>query len=266
MKRINKNRNKKYWLVAFIGLNIGGILTYYIFPLINDYSKVNREISSVTSNTHQINNDNMAPDIIERAQNSTVKITNHDYNNAIINNASGVIYKKTNNKAYIITNNHVIQNTKKILVTLRNKNTIVAKLIGTDKLTDISILEIHNKHVDTVANLGESKNIKTGDRVFAIGSPLGLIGTVTSGIISNTNRTITKSLNDDDPLNQEKELIQTDAATNPGNNGGGLFDINGKLIGITSQKISKTNIEGISFAIPISIVRKSIQDIEKPSK
>ncbi|AIY72882.1 trypsin-like peptidase domain protein (plasmid) [Bacillus cereus] len=142
---------------------------------------------------------------------------------------------------------------------MRNKNIIVAKLIGTDKQTDIFVLEIHSEHVDIIAELDSSMNIKTGDRVFTISSPLGLIGTVTSGIISSTKRAITMDLNDDNISDFEKELIQTDTATNSGSSGEGLFDVNGKLIGVLSNKVFKGGIEGLSFATPID-------NIKNPSK
>lgn len=274
-QQVKKKRGGIYYLIGFIGFIIGGfiitIFNIYILPLINTNSHIKQVTSTSVSTNNQSSIENAVTTMIEGAQKSIVQIGNYDPEHSnnkdgVVGTGSGVIYKINDNSAYIITNNHVIQNAKKILVTLSNETSTDAKLVGADQLTDLAILEIKSDQVDTIADLGDSKNNRVGDRVFAIGNPLGLTGTVTSGIISSTKRSVPMDLNGDNIPDWEEELIQTDASINPGNSGGGLFNTNGNLIGINSSKISQNSIEGIGFAIPIDTVKNIAKEIEKNGK
>lgn len=160
---------------------------------------------------------------------------------------SGVIIS---DDGYIITNNHVIEDALSITVTLYDGTTYPAEMIGTDEKTDIGVIKI-DAHNLTAAEIGDSSLIQTGDTAIVIGNPLGTLGgTVTNGIVSATNREVTID-------NETYELIQTNAAINSGNSGGGLFDGQGRLIGVVNSKdsgytSSGTIIEGLGFAIPIN--------------
>ena len=169
---------------------------------------------------------------------------------------SGIILNKD---GYIITNNHVvstessssyysIEEASKMTVTLYNDTTEYdAEIIGTDEYTDLAVIKIDSSNLDlTPATFGNSDNVKVGEFAMAIGCPLGLESTVTSGIISAVNRTVESD-------NQtEYTCIQTDAAINSGNSGGALVNSNGEVIGINTLKLSGTGVEGMGFAIPIS--------------
>lgn len=164
---------------------------------------------------------------------------------------SGVILSED---GYIVTNNHVVENTTSLSVTLTTGESYDATIVGTDSQTDLAIIKIDAKNLSP-ATLGDSDTLKVGDPAIAIGNPLGeLGGTVTTGIISATDRQIT--IND-----ETMTLLQTDAAINPGNSGGGLFNSNGELIGIVNAKESSTGIEGLGFAIPISGAKDIITDL-----
>lgn len=160
---------------------------------------------------------------------------------------SGVIIS---DDGYIITNNHVVEDATKITVTLFDGREYEAELIGTDAKSDIGVIKISADNL-TAAEIGDSDTLQTGDTAVVIGNPLGTLGgTVTNGIISATDREITI---DDETMN----LIQTNAAINSGNSGGGLFDGHGDLIGIVNAKdsgytSSGTVIEGLGFAIPVN--------------
>ncbi len=160
---------------------------------------------------------------------------------------SGVILSSD---GYIITNNHVVEGSQKITVKTYSGEEYEAKLIGTDAKTDIAVIKIDASGLDA-AEIGDSDQLRVGDTALVIGNPLGTLGgTVTNGIISATNRDMVIN-------NQSMNLIQTNAAINSGNSGGGLFDANGKLIGIVNAKdsgmtSSGTVIEGLGFAIPIN--------------
>lgn len=160
---------------------------------------------------------------------------------------------------YIVTNHHVINGAQNIQVTLDNGDTYPAKLVGSDPVNDVAVLKIDGKDLPTVA-LGKSSDLEVGELAVAIGNPLGeLSGTVTAGIISALDRTITVD-------GQEMTLLQTDAAINAGNSGGALFNSFGEVIGINTAKNSGSGIEGLGFAIPIDHAEPIItQLIEKGS-
>lgn len=157
---------------------------------------------------------------------------------------------------YIVTNNHVVENTSSIRVILNTGTEYEAKIIGTDVQTDLAVIKIEPKEELTVATLGDSSKLEVGERVVAIGNPMGVefFGTVTQGIVSAVNRSISVD-------NRTMNLIQTDAAINSGNSGGALINARGEIIGINSVKVSSTGVEGMGFAIPISEANPIIADL-----
>ena len=134
-------------------------------------------------------------------------------------------------------------------MTLQGGEKETAELIGSDALTDLAVLKVSSKHIDTALEFGDSEKLRAGDPVVAIGNPLSLdfSGTVTQGIISAPSRSIDVKTT---AGNWEMDVIQTDAAINPGNSGGALLSTDGKVIGINSLKIAENGVEGLGFAIP----------------
>lgn len=177
---------------------------------------------------------------------------------------SGVIYKKEDGKAYIVTNHHVVEGANELEVTLPNGDSVSAELLGSDELTDLAVLTIDGSTVDTVATLGTSSDLVVGETAIAIGNPLGteFAGSVTKGIISGLERSVEVDLNGDSIADWTTEVIQTDAAINPGNSGGALINSNGEVIGINSMKIALEEVEGIGFAIPIDEAKPIIEQLE----
>ncbi len=155
---------------------------------------------------------------------------------------------------HIITNNHVVQEAKRVAVTLWNGEVLEGRLLGTCAIHDIAVVKIDKKGL-VYAELGDSDKLRIGQRVYAIGNPFGLAGgpTVTSGVISALNRTI-ESQNE-----LLENLVQTDAAINPGNSGGPLVDTNGRVVAINTAIIPFAH--GIGFAIPINSAKKCAYDI-----
>jgi serine protease Do len=174
---------------------------------------------------------------------------------------SGVIFKKDDGLAYVITNNHVISEADELEVMTINGDLIKATVIGTDPVNDIAVLSIDAKKIGAIAEIGDSSKLRLGETVIAIGNPLGLGDTLTSGIVSHTNRVVPVSLNKDGIYDWEQEVIQTDAAINEGNSGGALVNLNGELIGINTMKISDTGVEGLGFAIPIKQVMHIVDEL-----
>jgi S1-C subfamily serine protease len=165
---------------------------------------------------------------------------------------SGVIIDK---RGYIITNNHVVTGAQKMNVVLFNGETISAQITGTDPLDDLAVVKIGSSRVNlAVANLGDSAALKVGQAVLAVGNPLGITQTVTSGIVSALDRNVSEGSSIILP-----HAIQTDAAINPGNSGGALVDLQSDLVGIpTLTAIDpefKTPANGVGFAIPSNRVK-----------
>ena len=165
---------------------------------------------------------------------------------------SGVIVDAA--QGYILTNHHVIENADKITVTLFDNRSLTAKVIGSDKGTDLAVLKVANGELKSMP-LGDSSKLRVGDYVVAIGNPFGFSNTVTSGIVSALGRS---GINRD----AYEDFIQTDASINPGNSGGALVNLSGELVGINSAILSRSggNI-GIGFAIPVNMVRKVMDEL-----
>lgn len=183
---------------------------------------------------------------------------------------SGVIYKKDNNTAYIVTNNHVVDGAQGLEIMLNDGTKVAGELVGTDAYTDLAVIKINSENIDaSVAEFGNSDKLKIGEPALAIGSPLGsdYANTVTQGIISSLNRKI-QSQNNGQLI--DINAIQTDAAINPGNSGGPLVNIDGQVIGINSVKITassdQVSVEGMGFAIPSNDVVTVINQLEKDGK
>ena len=157
---------------------------------------------------------------------------------------------------YIVTNNHVVDGANTVKVTLNTGTEYEAKLVGKDAQTDLAVIKIEPGEQLTVATIGDSNILEVGERVVAIGNPMGLefFGSVTEGIVSAVNRSI-------DVDNRTMNLIQTDAAINSGNSGGALINTKGEVIGINSVKVAYSGVEGMGFAIPSSEAKTIIADL-----
>ena len=181
---------------------------------------------------------------------------------------SGVIYKTEGDKAYIVTNNHVIDNAETIEVIMKDGQSVEAQLIGKDSLTDLAVLTIPKKYAKTTIDFADSDKIKVGSLAIAIGSPLGseFSSSVTQGVVSGLNRTIPVDTDGDGESDWEMSLLQTDAAINPGNSGGALVNTQGQLIGINSSKLAMSAVEGMGFAIPSNDVEMITKQLEENGK
>jgi serine protease Do len=172
----------------------------------------------------------------------------------LIGSASGVILTPD---GYIITNNHVVENADEIEITLFDGHSYSAKVIGNDPQTDLALLKIDEKQLSFIL-FGDSDKIEVGEWVVAVGNPFNLASTVTVGIVSAKARNI-NILSDQGAI---ESFIQTDAAVNPGNSGGALVTLEGKLIGINTAIATPTGVyAGYAFAIPVDIVKKVANDL-----
>ena len=214
----------------------------------------NLQVSSATTLSPSITSS-----VIQNSMSSVVGIylsaTTINYTGASeeedLGSGSGVIITSD---GYIVTNNHVVEGGQNIRVCLQDGSEYEATLIGTDSYSDLAVIKIDATGLPA-ATLGTSSNMTVGDPVFAIGNPLGVLSSsVSQGIISGLDRTINVD-------GHNMTLMQTDAAVNPGNSGGGLFNANGELIGIVNAKSYGLDVEGIGFAIPMDTAKSIIMDL-----
>ncbi|MFD6439316.1 S1C family serine protease [Peribacillus sp. NPDC060186] len=290
-------KGKSLWLTSLVSGTVASIVTSSVFVFGGDF--IDAEKNTVTEssqtagaeqtesvaknkgvNAEQLStstDSNERADMVETASKSIVGVVNlqetqnqnpfqqqsTESETVESGTGSGVIYKKDNGKAYIITNNHVIEGAKEVEISLYDGQKATAEVVGADALTDLAVLTIDASIAPEGINFGNSDNMRPGEEVLAIGNPLGLdfSRSVTQGIVSATGRSISVDTSEGE---WELDVLQTDAAINPGNSGGALINTAGEVIGINSLKISESGVEGLGFAIPsndvIPIVTELIEN------
>lgn len=181
---------------------------------------------------------------------------------------SGIIIGKNDEELLIVTNNHVIDGADTLTVSFVDNQVYEANMKGTDAANDLAVIAVPLENISedtmskiSVAVVGNSDDLKVGEQVVAIGNALGYGQSVTTGIVSATDRVISTSTQSGDTNTESNTYIQTDAAINPGNSGGALLNMNGELIGINSAKLASTEVEGMGYAIPISRVYDIIEGL-----
>ncbi len=281
--RQKPRRRGGWFLSSLIGAIIGGIVVVTALPFLSNLNLLPNppaeENQGSIQNGEDIVQKTVSVDVntditkaVDQVNEAVVGVVNIQQGESFWNESgqdagtgSGVIYKKQGNKAFIITNHHVIQGAQQIEVSLYDGSRVPARTLGSDELMDLAVIEIDAEHVTKIASYGDSDKLKVGEPVIAIGNPLGLqfSGSVTQGVVSGVNRVIPQDLNSDGSPDWQAEVIQTDAAINPGNSGGALINIDGRLIGINSMKIAQQEVEGIGLAIPINMARPVVDDLEK---
>jgi len=270
-----------YFFTGLIGVIIGALLVWLMMP-----GLVNQMPGTTTSSTgkNETTINQVATEVttdvtkaVDKASGAVVGITNiqevarggfwspQASSEQPAGSGSGVIYKVQGDKAFIVTNNHVIEGAKQLEVTMPDGTKEVAQLVGRDIWTDLAVISISSKDVKTVATFGNSDVLKQGETVIAIGNPLGLefYGSVTTGVVSGKDRSVPVDINSDGTKDWQQEVLQTDAAINPGNSGGALVNLAGELVGINSMKIAESSVEGLGFSIPINSAIPIIEELEK---
>ncbi|MFM9320319.1 S1C family serine protease [Streptococcus sp. ST16] len=270
-------------LIGFLSGALGSFVTLQLYQKQGNQS-TNNNSGTVTQTSYK--NENSTTQAVNKIKDAVVSVitysankqssvfgteeSNSDTDNQqIASEGSGVIYKKNENDAYIVTNTHVINGASKVDIRLADGTKVPGEIIGSDTFSDIAVVKISSEKVTTVAEFGDSSQLNVGETAIAIGSPLGseYANTVTQGIISSLNRNV--SLKSEDGQAISTKAIQTDTAINPGNSGGPLVNIQGQVIGITSSKIASnggTSVEGLGFAIPSNDVQNIIKQLESDGK
>lgn len=286
----NRKRSKTFFS-SFIGAIIGALLVIILLPMLSDagllpYSLTKQQTEqnvqmkrNAPEGIKKGVNLDVTTDVtkaFEKASPAVVGVINIQqqagiglFSNEVgetveAGAGSGVIYKKDGDKAYIVTNNHVVEGANQLEISLHDGTRLPAKLLGRDQWTDLAVLEVAGDKIDAVIEIGDSEALKPGEPAIAIGNPLGKYSnSVTQGIISGTGRTVPVDLDGDGVPDWNADVLQTDAAINPGNSGGALINISGQLIGINSMKVAEQAVEGIGFSIPVNSALPIIADLEQ---
>lgn len=251
---------------------LGGGAMLYGQRGLEDMQQSQQKVTTKADKTVTIPKDATATSAYNKVSDAVVSVLNFSQTGKDffqeVSEGSGVIYKKSGDAAYVVTNNHVINGAAQIQVMLHDGQKVTATLVGKDAMTDLAVLKIAADKVTTTAEFGDSNKIQVGQKVLAIGSPLGAqyASSVTEGIISAKKRLVEYSSEDGQNYGGST-VIQTDAAINPGNSGGPLINFAGQVIGINSMKLSSsasgTSVEGMGFAIPsnqvVDIVNKLVK-------
>lgn len=250
MDKKNENNNALKNGVILISVFFFGVLTMYgllyYFP-----STIGTVVTKLEKDVTVT--DQGIADAVEKVYDAVVTVNTYkDGENYAL--GTGFVYKVHGNKAYLLTNNHVIEGASEVYVTFTDESVVKVDIVDSDVYSDIAVLSVDKEYIKSVATIGKSEDLRLGDTVFAIGAPLdsAYSWSATRGIVSGKDRLVEVELtsgNTKTPM--VVNTLQTDAAINSGNSGGPLANGNGEVIGITSIKLASSAIEGMGFAIPI---------------
>lgn len=253
----NKNNSNVKLVLIFLVITIvvfgSGVGITYLYFKYNPNSV--EQITNITKTEKEVTvTDEGIADAVEKVYDAVTYIVNYKDGKAY-SSGTGFVYKKDENKYFILTNYHVINGSSSLSVEFNNGELFTAKLVGGDKYTDTAVLSIETDKELPVSEIGSSKNTRIGDTVFAVGTPISTnyAWSVTRGVLSGKDRTITVNITNSSNFSDNVTLnvLQTDVAINSGNSGGPLCNSNGEVIGITSSKVTASGVSGIGFAIPI---------------
>ena len=257
--------NGKNLIIAVVSFFAGALILYgvmYYFPEPFMKTVTEEQIKEIKNVTVT---DTGLADAVDKVYDAVVVVKTY-VDKQLYATGTGFVYKKNGDKAFILTNNHVIEKGNKIMVEFINGSLEEVKVNGKDLYSDIAVLSLDADKVTKIATSGSSENARIGDTVFTVGAPVNAVtysGTVTRGILSGKNRLVGVSLSNSNMSDMMMSVLQTDAAINSGNSGGPLMNANGEVIGITSLKLASTGVEGMGFAIPIETALHFAEHLEK---
>ena len=264
-QKINKKENGNFWQKnknVLISIVITFAICLGIFGLFYNYYLKNLIVEKIKLEKSVTVTDTGIADAVEKVYDSVVTIETY-VNNRAYASGTGFVFKTEGDKAYILTNSHVISNSNRVKVTFTNNKQVTADVVGSDDYSDIAVLSVSKDDILLIAETGSSEDMKVGDTTFAVGAPIDssiYSWSVTRGILSGKDRLV-EVTSSDNKSTYVMEVLQTDTAINSGNSGGPLCNSNGQVIGITNMKLASSQIEGIGFAIPIEEALKYAESI-----
>lgn len=290
MSNFGKSIGKYVATATVFGLVSGTVFTGVCYTgnkyLNNTSTPVSTESSSSSGNITTNSKSNSSSissvsDIVDEVMPSIVAITNTstvNYQNFMGGRqqyesescGTGVILSQDSDYLYIATNNHVVADANSLTVQFNDETTVSAETQGTYPSNDLAVVKVKTSDIDKdtlsaikIATIEDSDSLEVGDSCIAIGNALGYGQSVTTGVISALNRSVTTEDETTGETITNSNLIQTDAAINPGNSGGALLNSSGKVIGINSVKYASTEVEGIGYAIPLSVAKPILESLIK---
>lgn len=243
-EKVKKSYNNKEMVLAIVLTSLCFIIFFAIFYLLCIKDLTNKEATKLIKDV-TITDQGIA-DAVDKIYDAVV-IVYVSKNGREYGSGTGFVYKTDNKYGYIITNNHVVENSTEVKVEFTNGEKYEVEVVGRDEDIDIAVLKVDKGAVSDVANIGSSKDMRIGDTAFAIGTPIDTdiySWSVTRGILSGKDRVT-------EVENIVINLLQTDAPINAGNSGGPLCNANGEVVGVVNMKLANSQIEGMGFAIPI---------------
>lgn len=264
-QKINKKENSNFWQKnknVLISIIITFAICLGIFCLFYNYYLKNLIVEKTKLEKSVTVTDTGIADAVEKVYDSVVTIETY-VNNRAYASGTGFVFKTEGDKAYILTNSHVISNSNSVKVTFTNNKQVTADVVGSDDYSDIAVLSVNKDDILLIAETGSSEDMRVGDTTFAVGAPIDssiYSWSVTRGILSGKDRLV-EVTSSDNKSTYVMEVLQTDTAINSGNSGGPLCNSNGQVIGITNMKLASSQIEGIGFAIPIEEALKYAESI-----
>ena len=272
VKMMNKNNEltgSKLGFIVIFSFVIGGIITLSILkftPLLDNIA-TSSNANRVIKGKNTVYEKSSLAAAVDNVYDSVVMVKSSK-NGEEYSTGTGFVYKTDSKNGYMITNQHVVAGCDAVSVVLSNDEEVNATILGGDEYLDIAILSIPKEKVLQEVKIGTTDNLKLGDTIFTVGTPMGeeYRGSVTSGILSGKDRMVSVSVNDSYSEDWVMKVLQIDAAINPGNSGGPLLNVNGEVIGVTSMKLVRDEIEGMGFAIPIEMAMAHVSELEKGKK
>ena len=266
---MKKKENLKTVFLVIFSFVMGGVIMFALLkwtPLVSEVLGSSGD-TIVTRNDTQVYEKNSLAAAVDKIYNAVAMVSAYQ-GDSLSSTGSAFVYKTEGNYGYLLTNYHVVDGASKVVVTMSDDKEAEATILGGDEYLDLAVLRIDKSNISLVANIGTSEDMKLGDTVFTIGTPMGeeYRGTVTSGILSGKDRMVSVSVSNSNSSDWIMRVLQFDASINPGNSGGPLLNANGEVIGICSLKLVDDEIEGMGFAIPIEYAMNHIESLEKGEK
>lgn len=262
---MKKKENVKTIFLIVFSFVMGGIIMFALLkwtPLVSEVLGTSGE-TMVTRNDTQVYEKNSLAAAVDKIYNAVAMVSAYQ-EDTLTSTGSAFVYKTDNKYGYLLTNYHVVDGADKVVLTMSDDTETEATVLGGDEYLDLAVLRVDKSNVSMVANIGTSEDMKLGDTVFTVGTPMGeeYRGTVTSGILSGKDRMVSVSVSNSSSSDWIMRVLQFDASINPGNSGGPLLNANGEVIGICSLKLVDDEIEGMGFAIPIEYAMNHMESLE----
>ena len=258
---MSKRQSTKEVFLVISSFLVGSLVMFTFMILLTKLSNPSQETEKRVQPITQIFEKSSLSTAVEKIMDATVVVQGFAEGEQR-STGSGFFYKVENNYAYILTNEHILQDKDEVKIILTTDEVVKAELLGKDAYLDLAVLRVPEKYASLIATLGSSEQTNIGETIFTVGTPMGYEyrGSVTAGILSGKDRMV--ALAGEETGSWQMKVLQIDAPINPGSSGGPLLNSNGEVIGICTMKLIDNQIEGMGFAIPIEYAINHTKSLE----